>query len=72
MRLYVVVALHSGWCVRGLLVRIVSKGHACGCHGRGGHYCVVFVDIKNISGGYEGVDKGSCGRGRGTRGVVED
>ena len=60
-------ALHTVWCVRGLLVRIVSEGYACGCRR---HYCV--VDMRNVSEGYEVVDKGSCGRGRGTRGVVED
>ena len=58
--------VHSVWCVDGF-VRIVSEGCACGS--RGGHLCV--VDIKNISGRYEGVDKGSRGRGRDTRGVVE-
>ena len=46
-------ALHSV-CWVGGLVRIVSEGCACGS--RGGHLCV--VDIKNISGRYEGVDKG--------------
>ena len=58
-------ALHSVWCVGGF-VRIVSEGYSCGCRR---HYCV--VDMRNVSGGYEGVDKGSCGRGRDTRGVVE-
>ena len=61
-------ALHSVWCV-GRFIRIVSEGCACGS--RGGHLCV--VDIKNISGRYEGVDKGKswtwkrykgCGRRR--------
>ena len=42
-------ALHSVWCVGGF-IRIVSEGCACGS--RGGHLCV--VDIKNISGRYEG------------------
>ena len=32
-------------------------------------YCV--VDMRNVSEGYEVVDKGSRGRGRDTRGVVE-
>ena len=59
-------ALHSV-CGVGGLVRIVSEGCACGS--RGGHLCV--VDIKNISGTYEGVDKGSRGRGTATPGVVE-